>query len=111
MKPLSVLAVLVGGVEDDQVLISDVGSAFDGLPATDVVVGLGDLFTAESERLEQVEVPRGVLVGLKAETLEGGFSEDEHVEGVFQVEHRRQDGLDLVDLLGGETLFPEGCAV
>ena len=80
-EPLPVLAVLVGGVEDGEVLLLDVGSAFDGLSTADVVVGLVDLLGGEAEGPEQVEVPAGVLVDLEPEPLQRGLTEGEHIEG------------------------------
>ena len=65
----------------------------------------------EPQRLEQVELPAGVLVDPEAETLQRALTEGEHVEGVLQLEHRRQCLLQLGQVLVVEALVHERLTV
>ena len=103
-QPLCRCGRSVGGVEHRQMLVLEVGSAFDGLLSADPLGRLPDLVAGEPERPEQVELERGVLVDLESESLHRRLAEDERVEGVPELEHRRQCRLDLGHVLVGEAL-------
>ena len=61
--------------------------------------------------LQQVELPSGVLIDPKAETLQRVLTEGEDVEGMLELENRRQCLLQLGQVLVVEALVRERLAV
>ena len=104
-QPLAVATVAVGGVEHRQVLVLEVGSAFDRLLSAHPLGRFPDLVAGEPEGAQQVELEGGVLVDLESEALHRRLTEHERVEGMPELEDRRQGRFDLGHVLVGEALL------
>ena len=74
-EPLATGAAAVGAVEDREVFILERRSLFDGLCATDVLVGFADLFLGESKSTKQVESGFLLLILGETETLHAFLAE------------------------------------
>src|SRR5688500_16645150 len=106
-QPLAVTAIAVGGVEHCQVLILEMGSAFNGLLSAHPFGRFPDLSPRESEGSKEIELECGVLVRLETESLHRRFTQDKRVENVPELIHVRQSCFDLAHVFDGEALLQE----